>query len=185
MSRKPTAKTRRRAAAPVCLAPSGIESALRCALFPDSEFSLGDKHHRSPVCGCLLGSRRGLQRSAQKSDRGFSSCSASTVQFDQALKGAFKCHVTSGVAQWLACWAHNPKVRGSKPRSAIPPAALRFAGLGGASESQLGPADKFKFERPFFQETNIFAHLADSSQGGQLPLDGLSKSARARCPRIP
>ena len=25
---------------------------------------------------------------------------------------------TSGVAQWLACWAHNPKVRGSKPRSA-------------------------------------------------------------------
>ena len=27
--------------------------------------------------------------------------------------------ITSGVAQWLACWAHNPKVRGSKPRSAI------------------------------------------------------------------
>jgi hypothetical protein len=26
---------------------------------------------------------------------------------------------TSGVAQWLACWAHNPKVRGLKPRSAI------------------------------------------------------------------
>ena len=25
----------------------------------------------------------------------------------------------SGVAQCLACWAHNPKVRGSKPRSAI------------------------------------------------------------------
>ena len=25
----------------------------------------------------------------------------------------------SGVAQWLACWAHNPKIRGSKPRSAI------------------------------------------------------------------
>ena len=24
----------------------------------------------------------------------------------------------SGVAQWLACWAHNPKVRGSKSRSA-------------------------------------------------------------------
>ena len=24
----------------------------------------------------------------------------------------------SGVAQWLACWARNPKVRGSKPRSA-------------------------------------------------------------------
>ena len=27
--------------------------------------------------------------------------------------------VSSGVAQWLACWAHNPKVRGSKPRSAM------------------------------------------------------------------
>ena len=26
--------------------------------------------------------------------------------------------IISGVAQWLACWAHNPKVRGSKPRSA-------------------------------------------------------------------
>ena len=26
---------------------------------------------------------------------------------------------TSGVAQWLACWAHNPKVRRSKPRFAI------------------------------------------------------------------
>ena len=25
----------------------------------------------------------------------------------------------SGVAQWLACWDHNPKVRGSKPRVAI------------------------------------------------------------------
>ena len=25
---------------------------------------------------------------------------------------------SSGVAQWLACWAHNPKVRGSKSRSA-------------------------------------------------------------------
>ena len=23
------------------------------------------------------------------------------------------------MAQWLACWAHNPKVRGSKPRCAI------------------------------------------------------------------
>ena len=25
----------------------------------------------------------------------------------------------SGVAQWLACWAQNPKVRGSKPRPAM------------------------------------------------------------------
>ena len=26
--------------------------------------------------------------------------------------------IDSGVAQWLACWAHNPKIRGSKPRPA-------------------------------------------------------------------
>ena len=26
---------------------------------------------------------------------------------------------SSGVAQWLACWAHNPKVHGSRPCSAI------------------------------------------------------------------
>ena len=30
-----------------------------------------------------------------------------------------RCALASGVAQWLACWAHNPKVRGSRPRSAI------------------------------------------------------------------
>ena len=39
-----------------------------------------------------------------------------------AQRGAAGCNVThvfiSGVAQWLACWAHNPKVRGSKPHSA-------------------------------------------------------------------
>ena len=27
-------------------------------------------------------------------------------------------YVESRVAQWIACWAHNPEVRGSKPRSA-------------------------------------------------------------------
>ena len=39
---------------------------------------------------------------------------------------------TSGVAQWLACWAHNPKVRGSKPRSANAKKRLvgKLAGLG-------------------------------------------------------
>ena len=39
----------------------------------------------------------------------------------------------SGVAQWLACWAHNPKVRGSKPRSAISLEALAV------SAAQLDP----------------------------------------------
>ena len=27
--------------------------------------------------------------------------------------------VDSGVAQWIACWAHNPEVEGSRPSSAI------------------------------------------------------------------
>ena len=34
----------------------------------------------------------------------------------------------SGVAQWLACWAHTPKVRGSKPRSATFPFAFLLEG---------------------------------------------------------
>ena len=41
----------------------------------------------------------------------------------------------SGVAQWLACWAHNPKVRGSKPRSAmfLPGPTCRGSGSRGCS----------------------------------------------------
>ena len=38
-------------------------------------------------------------------------CDSSQFSFD-----AWK--INSGVAQWLACWAHNPKVRGSETRSA-------------------------------------------------------------------
>ena len=34
------------------------------------------------------------------------------------LRACWRNYFYSGVAQWLACWAHNPKVRGSKPRSA-------------------------------------------------------------------
>ena len=39
--------------------------------------------------------------------------------FKKSLRTATRERVNSGVAQWLACWARNPKVRGSKPRSAI------------------------------------------------------------------
>ena len=35
--------------------------------------------------------------------------------------------ITSGVAQWLACWAHNPKARGSRPRSATQAIVTRKA----------------------------------------------------------
>jgi hypothetical protein len=44
------------------------------------------------------------------------SCSFIFEMIDQTFMDAHA--IISGVAQWLACWAHNPKVRGSKPRSA-------------------------------------------------------------------
>ena len=43
-----------------------------------------------------------------------------SVRCGESIKRGRKIVIlSSGVAQWLACWAHNPKVRGSKPRSAI------------------------------------------------------------------
>jgi hypothetical protein len=42
-----------------------------------------------------------------------------TAYYIYASEHGCKGWCTSGVAQWLACWAHNPKVRGSKPRSAM------------------------------------------------------------------
>ena len=51
---------------------------------------------------------------------------------------------TSGMAQWLACWAHNPKVPGSKPGSAMPIAVLiyiwDFAGMLYVGQAALWPS---------------------------------------------
>ena len=44
--------------------------------------------------------------------------------FKKSLRTATRERVNSGVAQWLACWARNPKVRGSKPRSVTGTTAL-------------------------------------------------------------
>ena len=44
--------------------------------------------------------------------------SHATLGARNPLEERFHLQISSGVAQWLACWAHNPKVRGSKPRSA-------------------------------------------------------------------
>ena len=33
-------------------------------------------------------------------------------------RGWMQCALLSGLAQWSACWAHKPKVRGSEPWSA-------------------------------------------------------------------
>jgi hypothetical protein len=54
------------------------------------------------------GARTGLQLPGHGDVQGFNSSSPAITRFDYR----------SGVAQWLACLAHNPKVRGSKPRSA-------------------------------------------------------------------
>ena len=65
--------------------------------FQELKNSLQSRHHTdSPMNGWLNGK---------------CSCNANKL-----LR---RCVIMSGVAQWLACWAHNPKVRGSKPRSAI------------------------------------------------------------------
>ena len=45
---------------------------------------------------------------------------------------------TSGVARWLACWAHNPKVRGSKPRSATVLSAVATRSMGKSLRKPLG-----------------------------------------------
>ena len=52
--------------------------------------------------------------------------------------------IHSGLAQWLACWAHNPKVRGSKPRSATralrPPTVVEPWRSGTQASSSSKPA---------------------------------------------
>ena len=52
-----------------------------------------------------------------------------------------QCHAFSKVAQWLACWAQNPKVRGSKPRSAMNPHVPRplWVGEGGGGVGAANP----------------------------------------------
>ena len=46
--------------------------------------------------------------------------------------------IFSGVAQWFACWAHNPEVRVSKPRSAMSNAlTMRICLRRGREEKQL------------------------------------------------
>ena len=67
-------------------------------------------------------------------------CGNSMFHFDHSS-------FNSGVAQWLACWAHNPKVQGSRPCSATPApstrqasAATRAGGDGGTATSTAAPA---------------------------------------------
>ena len=79
------------------------------------------------VCVCIVSAR------ARR-------CGNSMFHFDHSS-------FNSGVAQWLACWAHNPKVQGSRPCSATPTqstrqalAATRAGGDGGTATSTAAPA---------------------------------------------
>ena len=59
--------------------------------------------------------RGGLFCGEERGGKGFARKNSVPIRFSEFRTAqCFK----SGVAQWLACWAHNPKVRGPKPRSA-------------------------------------------------------------------
>ena len=49
---------------------------------------------------------------------GRTEASFSSNHLPRTMDSILRSYSKSGVAQWLACWAHNPKVRGSKPHSA-------------------------------------------------------------------
>ena len=57
----------------------------------------------------------------------------------------------SRLAQWLACWAHNPKVPGSKPGSAT---SFRRFGVR-VSAQNLNPTEKARMLRAFPSGKNM------------------------------
>ena len=57
----------------------------------------------------MMARKKCVERQIRKQNK-----SGKHVPVKMALKGS----CNSGVAQRLACWAHNPRVRGLKPRSA-------------------------------------------------------------------
>ena len=89
---------------------------------------------KSPRCRCMRvcrllasGLRRALQGGVDSNGLKSHSCHLLNRVFLKSRTPTDKpcvyvCAFTtlhSGVAQWLACWAHNPKVHGSRPCSAI------------------------------------------------------------------
>ena len=78
-----------------------------------------------------------------------------------------QCAQLSGLAQWSACWAHNPKVRGSKPRSATralrPPTVVESWRSGTQASSSSKPAA----ECPCPVSWGLLAGLVASSPRGR------------------
>lgn len=91
-----------------------------------------DRHPHRGICQCtercVCGPRaRASQQQAPLSAPGAAGvCQREEHEEHHAARALTKIRVRhparigsiSEVAQWLACWAHNPKVRGSKPRFA-------------------------------------------------------------------
>jgi hypothetical protein len=93
---------------PICSIGSSTRFSIRFSIGYSNRFNV-------PRLGCAAPLARDIatyHASAHALGQGDKSCDSlrSKSEFTE---------VNSGVAQWLACWAHNPKVRGSKPRSAM------------------------------------------------------------------
>ena len=84
----------------------------------------------------------------------------------EVVSSAFRSSSMSGVAQWLACWAHNPKVRGSKPRSAI--SSRSWATTATIFQELVcvaSPSKKANTTPPHACSNNLEIHLAVWSSG--------------------
>ena len=82
----------------------------------------------------------------------------------------------SGVAQWLACWAHNPKVRGSKPRSAILCSAHLFHNLGPVKMHDYGQLARKRTSKTHDWQNTV---RTDDHKAKRLVLYRLSQAGRA------
>ena len=91
----------------------------------------------------------------------------------------------SGVAQWLACWAHNPKVRGSKPHSAM--CAVGNCARAKKDPLPLGKCDScspFMFRgRPHIAEIRYRNHRTKTCVAKHYSANGAQNTA-ARAPHI-
>ena len=89
------------------------------------------------------------------------------------------------MAQWLACWAHNPKVRGSKPRSAM-------CAVGNCARAKRHPLPLVKCDscsafmprgRPHIGEIRYRNHITKTCVAKHYSTNGARNTA-ARAPRI-
>ena len=73
------------------------------------------------------------------------------------------------MAQWLACWAHNPKVPGSKPGSAMPD----------PSDGDKSTFDSYQDAKQD-EATDIGAQRMDSEQGNMSWMQSHTDASHSR-----